>query len=156
VAGAIVGGARSAPSEPDVPDLLAGRSQEQQFLFTVAGQLFKENCVSMVMLAVVMTSLAMLGIVAAVPPAPTGGAGPRRRRRHYALRVSVRGVVGGILAGLGGLVLLQQYGVLYPTQGVAIAAVVGGGVFGVALPTIARFFALRRASRRFAAAEDGR
>lgn len=46
----------------------------------------------------------------------------------------ILGLAGG--AGLG--VLLQQYGLLYPTQGVAIAWLAGGFAAGLALPALLR------------------
>lgn len=46
---------------------------------------------------------------------------------------SLLGLIAGLLGGLGLGVLLQQYAVVYPTLGAAIAFVGGGAVVGVAL-----------------------
>jgi hypothetical protein len=43
----------------------------------------------------------------------------------------VRGILGGLLVGLGGLVLLQQFGVVYPTTVAVLVAIVLGVAAGV-------------------------
>ena len=52
--------------------------------------------------------------------------------------MSVLGLVSGAFGGLGALVLLQQFAVLYPTRIATIVAVVGGAVIGVGAPLLAR------------------
>lgn len=49
------------------------------------------------------------------------------------------GAVFGLIAGLGLALLLQEYGVMYPTLGAAIASVGLGGLFGIGLAVIAKF-----------------
>ena len=51
--------------------------------------------------------------------------------------MSVLGLVSGVFGGLGTLVLLQQFAVVYPTPVAAIIAVVGGGAIGVGAPALA-------------------
>lgn len=63
-------------------------------------------------------------------------------------RFSVLGMLGGVLAGFGLLVLLQQAGTVYPTVTVAIAMLVGGLAFGIALPSLGVLLAVRRANNR--------
>jgi hypothetical protein len=47
--------------------------------------------------------------------------------------------LGGLFAGVGGLVLGQQYSVVYPTAAVAVTALVGGlAGGGVVLPSLGR------------------
>jgi hypothetical protein len=70
-----------------------------------------------------------LGVVAA-----SGAAALRGGR---GLRISGIGLLGGLLAGVGGLILAQQYGVAFPTAataGVGAGAGLLGG--GVVLPTL--------------------
>jgi hypothetical protein len=52
---------------------------------------------------------------------------------------SIGGLVAGLVAGLGLAVLLQQFGLVYPTPAAAIAAVGFGGLFGLGLAVIGKF-----------------
>jgi hypothetical protein len=52
---------------------------------------------------------------------------------------TVFGAVFGLIAGLGLAVLAQQYSVMYPTLGAAIASVGIGALFGIGLVYIAHF-----------------
>ena len=67
-------------------------------------------------------ALRQLGVGAA---AASAFAGPRGA--GWRPRISLIGLVGGLLAGLGGLVLAQQYGVAYPTLPATVTAL--GGEF---------------------------
>jgi hypothetical protein len=51
--------------------------------------------------------------------------------------MSVLGLVSGAFGGLGVLVLLQQFAVLYPTRIATIVAVLGGAVIGLGAPLVA-------------------
>lgn len=76
-------------------------------------------------------------------------AAPTRPHRRPVL--SALGIIGGVLAGLGITVLLQQYGVRPMTRGLLITGVVVGALTGIALPTVARLLALSRARTPVAA-----
>ncbi len=90
------------------------------------------------------------------------GAGPptaskpatRLPRVRWRPRLSVAGTVGGLLAGAGTVVLLQQYAVVYPTRAVAIEGLVGGLAVGLVMPSLLRVFAVWRANRTIARAEQ--
>ncbi len=56
----------------------------------------------------------------------------------------VAGPLLGLVAGIGLGVLFQQYGLLYPTRGVAIAWLAGGLGAGLGLPALLRLAARRR------------
>ncbi|MEA2683184.1 MAG: hypothetical protein QOK05_1512 [Chloroflexota bacterium] len=72
-------------------------------------------------------------------------------------RVSVFGTLGGFLMGLGGVVLLQQYGKLYPTTEILVGGVVLGLlVGGLVIPSLFRFIAVGRINRKIAATNSRR
>ena len=76
----------------------------------------------------------------------SGAPAPRVRWKP---RISILGLVSGLLLGLGSLILVQQYSIAYPTRNLAIAFVVGGLLLsGVILPSLFRVFAVGRANRR--------
>ncbi len=101
-------------------------------------------CFFMTLPAILLTGGAMAG-VGSPPPAPP--VGPQQRVK-WRPRFSFLGIVGGMLAGMSGLILLQQYSILYPTRTVGGVVLIGGLVFGVALPSLLRIFAVRRINRR--------
>ena len=78
----------------------------------------------------------------------------RLRRVGWRPRLSAAGIVGGLLAGAGIVVLLQQYAVVYPTRAVAIEGLVGGLAVGLVIPSLLRFFAVWRVNRAIARAEQ--
>lgn len=59
----------------------------------------------------------------------------RVKRRNWPL---VLGAFSGLLTGLGAGVLLQQYAIVYPTRTYAIIYIVGGILFGLAVPMLRR------------------
>lgn len=59
---------------------------------------------------------------------------------------SILSIVGGVLTGIGVLALLQQAGSVYPTRNVTILAAVLGLVWGIVVPTVARWTAVRGSS----------
>jgi hypothetical protein len=77
-----------------------------------------------------------------------GGGTSSRPRAHGRLRLSFVGLVGGLLAGVGGVVLLAQYGVIFPTRNAGIAGIVGGLAAGVIIPSLGRARAVRKVNRR--------
>lgn len=67
------------------------------------------------------------------------------------LRITLLGLLSGVLAGLGYIVLLQQYSILYPTLVVVVAVlIVSMLVYGVVLPSIGRRIAVARINRMLA------
>jgi hypothetical protein len=102
-------------------------------------------CVGFVIAAFMLTLVAVAGaaLTAAAP-------GPGRVR--FRPRLSFFGILGGLLAGLGAGVLLQQYAILYPTRTVAIIELAAGLALGILLPSLGRLRAVRRINRRLAQA----
>jgi len=56
--------------------------------------------------------------------------------RRFQIHIGLLPMLGGLLAGLGLLVVLQQAGSIYPTVAVTIEFLVGGLLLGVVLPTL--------------------
>jgi len=105
-------------------------------------------CVSAVLPAILLTILAMVtggGGAVPLPPGPARGARPRAR---WGIRLSAVGLLSGVLAGAGAVVLLQQYAVVYPSTGVIAAGLAAGLAVGILLPSLGRTLAIRRARRR--------
>jgi hypothetical protein len=99
--------------------------------------------------ALLLTGAAMAagGAPAAAEPAT------RLPRAGWRPRISVVGIIGGLLAGVGTVVLLQQYAVVYPTRAVAIEGLAGGLALGLVIPSLLRVFAVWRLNRTIARAE---
>ena len=113
------------------------------------------GCWCVAAIAIIMTPLLALTGGGGAPPsggAPAAGAtAPRRRlpRPPLVPRITLAGLIGGVLAGAGGVVLLQQFAVTYPTTGLAIALVViGAAVYGLVLPTLGYLIGWWRVTRR--------
>ena len=107
-------------------------------------------CALLVLPALLLTGAAMAaggGAPLAAEPAV------RLPRVGWRPRISVAGIVGGLLAGAGIVVLLQQYAVVYPTRAVAIEGLAGGLALGIIIPSLMRFFAVGRVNRAIARAE---
>ena len=69
----------------------------------------------------------------------------RLARVGWKPRISVLGVLGGLLMGLGVVVLLQQYGKLYPTTQILVGGVIAGALLGgLVLPSLFRLIAIGR------------
>ena len=84
--------------------------------------------------------------------APKPAAGPLRV--PWRLRISLVGLICGLLAGAGAVVLMQQYSIEYPTLAVVIRTVVVAIiVYGIVLPTVGYTIGWFRANRRIAARE---
>jgi len=77
----------------------------------------------------------------------------RLRRVGWRPRISAVALIGGLLAGAGIIVLLQQYAVVYPTRAVAIEGLAGGLALGLVIPSLLRVFAVWRLNRTIARAE---
>ena len=76
------------------------------------------------------------------------GSPERRVRVRWKPRLSFVGIGSGILFGISIIVLLQQYGLIFPTRTMGILGLVGGLLLGIVLPTCGRIRALKRAVRR--------
>lgn len=72
--------------------------------------------------------------------------GPPERFR-FAPRISILGLAGGLLAGAGGGLTLQQFAILYPTTGVMIAELAVGVGIGLVLPSLVRLRGVLAANR---------
>ncbi len=82
-----------------------------------------------------------------------GGASDAVSARHYPRvswrpRLSVIGIGSGILFGAGSGILLQQYGVIWPTLGMGISILVGGLALGILIPSLARLRVVRKLNHR--------
>jgi hypothetical protein len=86
------------------------------------------------------TVAGIVGLVAAL--AGLGGIGAAvamtMRAGELGFGKTVFGALFGLIAGLGLAVLLQEYAVMYPTLGAAIASVGLGGLFGIGLVFISK------------------
>jgi hypothetical protein len=85
--------------------------------------------------------------------APGGGGvagGATLRRARWRPHIALIPILSGILGTVGGLVLLQQYGIVFPSLTVVILAFVAGLVVSVGLPSLARVVSVRRYNRRVA------
>jgi hypothetical protein len=149
------GGVRMA--EEAAPDKTAGPSD----LFTSKQtvdlsdadfkKLQQKGCLGLLLLPLLLTGAAM---AAGAGPPSTPKQGVRLPRVGWQPRISVVSLVGGLLAGAGIVVLLQQYALVYPTRAVAIEGLVGGLAVGLIIPSLMRVFAVRRVNRAIARAEQ--
>ncbi|TAK61116.1 MAG: hypothetical protein EPO22_08665 [Dehalococcoidia bacterium] len=112
--------------------------------------------VALPMLLLTVPFMAVTGGPGGPPPQPARDL-PHFPRMRWAPRLSLLGIVSGLLAGLGVAVLLQQYSIEYPTQTAIIRdAVAGAAVYGLLLPTLGRLWAVRRFNGRIDALERAR
>jgi hypothetical protein len=102
-----------------------------------------------------LPALLLTGMTMAAGGGPPPAAGPATRlpRAGWRPRISAVGLIGGLLAGAGIVVLLQQYALVYPTRAVAIEGLVGGLALGLIIPSLLRVFTVRRVNRALARAE---
>lgn len=87
-----------------------------------------------------------------VSGAGTPGSPATPRKVGFKPLISVAGVIGAFLAGLGTLVLAQQFGTVYPTRTVTIVWLVVAVLIEVVLATVARRSGLKRALKSRVAA----
>lgn len=67
-------------------------------------------------------------------------------------KVSLVGMVSGVMIGISLLALAHQNGSVYPTRNLAIASAVAGLLlFGIVVPSLTRARAVGKANRRIAA-----
>jgi uncharacterized protein DUF2510 len=75
-------------------------------------------------------------------------------RVRWRPRLSFVAIGSGMLFALGSGVLLQQYGVIWPTLGMGIAFLIGGIALGIMVPTLTRLRVVRKLNQRFADVES--
>jgi hypothetical protein len=102
-----------------------------------------------------MCAAMMLPAIFMVMGAPMGGGAPPRPRAHWRPRISVVGLVSGLLFGAGGVVLLAQYGIIFPTRNAGIAALIAGLAFGLIVPSLGRLRAVGKINKRIDALYRG-
>lgn len=107
------------------------------------------GCLAAMVPALLMT-VATMAAGAGAPAAPI----PHSiRRLPWRPRISLVGLGSGFFTALGMLVLLQQFGVVYPTLAVTVTALLLGVLTGVLVPSLFRIAALRKVNRAIAYAE---
>ncbi len=106
-------------------------------------------CFFLVLPALILTGVAMVTEGGAPQGQPS-----RLGRVGWRPRISAVGVAAGLLAAIGIVVLLQQYAVVYPTLGVAIAGLGLGLAAGLIIPSVMRIFAVARVNQAIARAEE--
>jgi hypothetical protein len=102
-------------------------------------------CGAALPMALVMTTLVMMGAVptVGVPQQPLQV--PRARWRP---RLSVLGILGGLLGSLGSVVLMELNGNVFPTRRWTVEALVGGLLVGLIVPSLGNAIAAWRINRR--------
>lgn len=90
------------------------------------------------------TSVPPAPVAPATPPAPRPVSGPA-----WKPRVTFVALLGGALTGLGVLVLLQQFAVVYPTLLTTVVVLGVALLVGLVVPSLGRLVAVRRYRRRF-------
>jgi hypothetical protein len=105
-------------------------------------------CGAALPMALLMTTLVMMG---ALPPGGVPQERPRFPRARWRPRLSVLGILGGLLGSLGAVVLMELNGNVYPTRQWTIEALVGGLLVGLIVPSLGNAFAAWRINRHRAA-----
>jgi hypothetical protein len=105
-------------------------------------------CGAALPMALLMTTLVMMG---AVPPGGVPQQRPRVPRARWRPRLSVLGILGGLLGSLGAVLLMELNGTVYPTRQWTIEALVGGLLVGLIIPSLGNAIATWRINRRRAA-----
>ena len=105
-------------------------------------------CGAALPMALLMTTLVMMG---AMPPGGVPQQGPAFPRARWRPRLSVLGILGGLLGSAGAVVLMELNGTVYPTRQWTIEALVGGLLAGLIIPSLGNAIAVWRINRRRAA-----
>jgi hypothetical protein len=104
--------------------------------------------------ALALPALLLTGAAMAVPGGqPSAPSGVRLRRVPWRPRITIVGLLGGLLAGAGVVVLLQQYAVTPLTRSLAIEGLVIGLVVGLILPSVVRVWSVVHVNGTIATAE---
>jgi hypothetical protein len=98
----------------------------------------------------VMAALMTVGMMVTGGGAPPVAAVQRLPRAHWRPRVAGMAIVSSLVGAIGALLLLQQYGKVFPTAGVVIRAGVAAVVIAIAVPSLLRLISVRRYNRRVA------
>lgn len=111
-------------------------------------------CWSALPMALMLTALAVMGVVGA----PGGSARPASvyRRAHWRPMFSVASILSALVGALSVVVLLQQYGRLQPTTRVLITAGVAALLVAIVVPSLLRLIPVSRYNRRVARREAAR
>jgi hypothetical protein len=107
-------------------------------------------CWTLALPALLLTTGAMMAGGGGAPERPA----PKLPRARWRPRLSLGGILAGLVGAVGIGVLLQQYAVVYPTGSVTVTYLVAGLVAGVLLPSLTRLFAVRSVNRAAARAEE--
>lgn len=131
----------------EVEQVNLGRTYTPPDRGALFGSVMDVWCLFMVLPAIILTGAAMA----------TGGggaaAGVSLPRASWRPRLSVSGTIGGILLGLGVVVLLQQYGEIFPDLGTIIGALLIGLALGIVLPSCIRAISVVSLNRALGRAE---
>ncbi len=107
-------------------------------------------CGLMLPMALLMTTLALIGVVPAVPGMGAAPA-PRVRPARWRPRLSVLGIAGALIGSVCAVVFMELNANVYPTRAWTIRAVIGGLLVGLVLPSLGSAFAVWRCNRKIAA-----
>lgn len=133
--------AAAAPPEPEWTII-------DEIMWQLSGPL--GPCLIMAIPGIILTGAAM-----ATPQSGPPVAGrPLRRRARWLPRITVAGVFGGLLAGLGIVVLLQQFAVMPLTLTLLIEGLVAGLILGIVLPSLGKLRSVMRVNATVARAEE--
>ncbi|MBI5283495.1 MAG: hypothetical protein HY874_00230 [Chloroflexi bacterium] len=103
---------------------------------------------TLAMMVLMLPFMAISGGGGGAGDVPAAKALPRVR---WTPHITLLGLFSGLLAGVGGTVLLQQYSIDYPTLAAIIRnVVVGVAVYGLVIPTLGYTLAVRRLNGRIA------
>ena len=80
--------------------------------------------------------------------------GLRLRRASWLPRITIAGLFGGLLGGIGIAVLLQQYGVTPLTQSLAITGAVAGLIVGIVIPSLVHVWSVMHVNGKINSAEE--
>lgn len=144
-------------SEPKPPERSGPISEEAAWIHTI--DLFLgpflpgwklPPCLVLALPALLLTGAAM-AMPEGEPPATPPGL--RLRRASWLPRITIAGLFGGLLAGVGITVLLQQYGVTPLTQSLAITGAVAGLVVGIVVPSLVHVWSVIHVNGKVDSAE---
>ncbi|MBI5285522.1 MAG: hypothetical protein HY874_10555 [Chloroflexi bacterium] len=129
-----------------VLDDLAGNGNP----YNPLGALF--GCLGALVFAVITLPLRLpfMAISSGGDSAPAPASKPRRfPRARWTPRITILGIICGLIAGAGAAVLLQQYSIAIATRALLIQMLIAGVVvYGLVMPTIGRTIAVMRVNGR--------